>query len=88
MAVQIHSLVGQHKFTGTVDMYSMFSHALMKLQYTIFTRTQFATIEFQTEKHFQALLSTSGKDKHLCSQQQNKEEEGLNLSPVSGGKRK
>jgi len=88
MAVQIQSLVGQYKFTGTADMYSIFSPALMKLQYTIFTRSHFATTEFHTEKHFQALLRTSGKDKHLCSQQQNGEEEGLNLSPVSGGKRR
>jgi hypothetical protein len=67
MAVQIQSLVGQYKFTGTADMYSIFSHALMKLQYTIFTRTHFATTEFQREKHFQTLLRTSGKDKHVHS---------------------
>lgn len=63
-------------------------HTGTKLQYTIFTRTHFPTTQFQTEKHVQALLSTSGKDKYLCSQQQNKEQEGMNLSPVSGGKRK
>ena len=62
-------------------------HTATKLQYTIFTRTHFPTTEFQTEKYFQALISTSGIDKQLCSQEPNMEEEGLNLSPILGRKK-
>lgn len=87
MAVQIQSLFGQYTFTGMADMYSIFSHAYSDEAAVHHIHQDPFLNQWIPDKKKKISISTSQKDKHLCSQQQNKEQEGLNLFPISGGKR-